>query len=373
MRFSIIINNYNYARFVGQAIESALAVGWEDKETIVVDDGSTDDSRAVIAAYENRIVPVFTANGGQAQAANTGFARSTGEVVIFLDADDMLLPTIAQRVMAAWGPAIAKVQYGMIYVDEALHPLGREWPAYTAGYTPETVSRLMRETGAYLSPPTSGNAWGRNFLQEVFPLPTRDQGLHWIDMYLQKLAPFFGDVVSLTTPQCLYRRHGGNLWDYGVVPGVTVVPQFLYRRHGGNDSGFVRPYQHLARYPALVTQVETVRKLGDELLRSKGRDASIGDGNEYHSKVVLVAKRFFPGRYPERLTTLLMKYWQTAIAAEAGLMRRALLVVWGLAVAAAPRPLAGWIVLHRDSHAMANAKSLRRIAGRAVLRGWFNG
>jgi glycosyltransferase involved in cell wall biosynthesis len=176
VKLSIIINNYNYARFVGQAIESSIAVDWADKEIIAVDDGSTDGSRVVIEAFGDRVIPIFTANGGQARAANIGFARSTGDVVIFLDADDVLLPTVAQQVTAAWRPSVAKVQYSLIYVDTALRPLGRQWPVYTAKHTPELVSRLMRQTGAYLSPPTSGNAWSRDFLREVFPLPNRDQG-----------------------------------------------------------------------------------------------------------------------------------------------------------------------------------------------------
>src|SRR5215207_8868462 len=88
---SIIIANYNYGRFVGQAIDSALAQAWEHKEVIVVDDGSTDESRQVIEPYGRHILPIFKDNGGHGSAFNAGFTRSRGEVVIFLDSDDMLL------------------------------------------------------------------------------------------------------------------------------------------------------------------------------------------------------------------------------------------------------------------------------------------
>src|SRR4051812_16040279 len=89
---SIIINNYNYGHFLRDAIDSALAQTYPCTEVIVVDDGSTDDSREVIAGYGQRVTAVFKENGGQASAFNAGFAASRGEVVVFLDADDTLLP-----------------------------------------------------------------------------------------------------------------------------------------------------------------------------------------------------------------------------------------------------------------------------------------
>ncbi len=277
MRFSIVINNYNYGRFVGQAIESALAVEWLHKEAIVVDDGSTDNSRAVIEAFGDQIIAIFTENGGQAKAVNAGFERSTGDAVIFLDADDLLLPTVAREVMAAWRPGLAKVQYGMIYVDQDLRPLGRHWPVYTERHTPEAIARLMRQTGDYRWSPTSGNAWSREYLKEVLPLPACDEALRITDVYLSKLAPFFGDVVSLKSPQCLYRRHGDN-W-----------------------TSRTSSSRYLERYPRLMRQAETAQGLANELLQRKHRVCLIRDDTEYHAKLALVLKRFFPRRYPGRL------------------------------------------------------------------------
>jgi glycosyltransferase involved in cell wall biosynthesis len=322
IKLSVIIDNYNCGRFVGQAIESALAIDWLDKETIVVDDGSTDDSRKVIESFGERIAAIFTPNGGQARATNAGFERCTGDVVIFLDSDDLLLPTVAQQVMSVWKRGVANVQYPLIYVDEALKPLGRCFPVYTEKNTPEWAARSMRETGAYLASPTSGNAWSRNFLSEVFPLPTREEGLHWIDMYLQKLAPFFGDVISLTTPQCLYRRHGFN-----VSNAVS-----------------------LDRYNGLVDQVETVRRLGNRLLQHKHHGISISCDNEYYAKVSLVAKRFFPNRYGTSVAKLLLRYWRAVLRGDFSARKKTFLVLWSVGVVAAPRPIAGWITLNREGH-----------------------
>src|SRR5687768_1880208 len=92
MRLSVLINNYNYGRYLRQCIDSALSQDWRDFEVIVVDDGSTDMSREIIASYAGSIIPVFKTNGGQASCFNAGFAEATGDIIFMLDADDAFLP-----------------------------------------------------------------------------------------------------------------------------------------------------------------------------------------------------------------------------------------------------------------------------------------
>src|ERR1700689_4315876 len=101
---SIIVDNFNYARFIRAAIDSALAQSYAQVEVIVVDDGSTDNSRDVISSYGNRLSAVFKPNGGHASAFNAGFRASRGSIVMFLDADDALLPTAVEEVVRAWHP-----------------------------------------------------------------------------------------------------------------------------------------------------------------------------------------------------------------------------------------------------------------------------
>src|SRR3954469_17707313 len=102
---SIIIDNYNYGRFIGDAIDSALAQTYANKEVIVVDDGSTDNSREIINGYSGRIQSVFKNNGGQSSALNAGFAASHGDVVYFLDADDVLFPDAVENVIREFNAA----------------------------------------------------------------------------------------------------------------------------------------------------------------------------------------------------------------------------------------------------------------------------
>src|SRR5260370_30307126 len=107
---SIIINNYNYAAFLREAIDSALNQTWSPTEVIVVDDGSTDGSREIIATYGDRILPVMKENGGQNSALNAGFSASRGDVILFVDSDDALLPTAAEAAAGAFRePDVVKV------------------------------------------------------------------------------------------------------------------------------------------------------------------------------------------------------------------------------------------------------------------------
>ena len=91
-RVSVIIPTYNYSQFILDAIKSALAQDIPDLEIIVVDDGSTDNTADVLEPYKNSIKYFYQDNAGLSPARNTGISASTGEFILFLDADDMLGP-----------------------------------------------------------------------------------------------------------------------------------------------------------------------------------------------------------------------------------------------------------------------------------------
>ena len=87
---SIVIPAYNYERFVGRAIDSALDQDYGNIEVIVVDDGSTDRTADVAHRYGPRVRVVEQANQGLAGARNTGIRESSGDLLFFLDADDLM-------------------------------------------------------------------------------------------------------------------------------------------------------------------------------------------------------------------------------------------------------------------------------------------
>ena len=92
MRFSIIIPTYNRAAFLPKAIGSVLAQSFSDWELIIVDDGSTDNTKDVVAQYsDSRITYIFQQNAERSAARNKGIAHSVGEYVLFLDSDDYYL------------------------------------------------------------------------------------------------------------------------------------------------------------------------------------------------------------------------------------------------------------------------------------------
>lgn len=89
---SVIIPTYNCARYLEEAIDSALAQTYPRVEVVVVDDGSTDNTEAVVRSYGPRVRYVHQANAGTPSARNTGVAASTGELIALLDHDDRWLP-----------------------------------------------------------------------------------------------------------------------------------------------------------------------------------------------------------------------------------------------------------------------------------------
>jgi len=97
---SAIIPTYNRAKLVGEAVESVLAQTYRNLEVIVVDDGSSDDTIASLKRYGSRIRVLTQSNAGPAAARNHGIRLSHGELVAFLDSDDLWLPTKIERQVA---------------------------------------------------------------------------------------------------------------------------------------------------------------------------------------------------------------------------------------------------------------------------------
>ena len=230
-RLSVVIANFNYSQFVAAAIESALTVDWPDIEVIVIDDGSTDDSLAVIRRYADRITILEQPNAGQRRATNVAFAHTTGDVVIFLDSDDVLYPAIAREIAAVWRLGLSKVQVQMQRIDSAGVATGGVFPEFSVTPTPAQIRHWMIETTAYPTPPGSGNAYAREFLEQIFPLDGRCGEAS--DSAPLAAAPFLGDVVTVAKPLVGYRLHGTNDSDLMINPIERFPAQVerAYQRH----------------------------------------------------------------------------------------------------------------------------------------------
>jgi glycosyltransferase involved in cell wall biosynthesis len=202
---SIIINNYNYGRYIGNAIDSALLQSYSNIEVIVVDDGSTDDSQALIKEYDGRIRSIFKNNGGQASAYNVGFAASNGEIVTFLDADDILRTDTIYYVVDRFKDGdIVKVQFQLEIIDNEGKPSGIYIPA---GHMPNgAVLDILLRYGGYGSPPASGNVYRRTVLRKIMPIPESNWRIA-ADSVPSLASPFFGHVGSIDKVLGYYRVH----------------------------------------------------------------------------------------------------------------------------------------------------------------------
>jgi glycosyltransferase involved in cell wall biosynthesis len=202
---SVVIVNYNYERYLRGAIDSALDQG-DSVEVIVVDDGSTDGSADLIRSYGGRIIPVLRANAGQGPAFTAGFAAATGEIVCFLDADDLLRPGTLTDALARYAvERYAKLHWPLVEVDETGQPLGGINPPVELPVGDLSDLVAERGPGAYPTPPSSGNAYSRPFLDQVMPVP--DQLRVCADGYLYDLAPLYGPLARLDRPGGAIRFH----------------------------------------------------------------------------------------------------------------------------------------------------------------------
>lgn len=208
MLVSLVIDNYNCERYVRLAVESALAQTHPELEVIVVDDGSQDGSRDILRQYVDRVDLVFKPNGGQQSALNAGFEHTRGEMVIFLDGDDLLHPEAAAAVATRYRPDISRYQWYLEIIDGDGRRSGARIPSRPAEDGDLEARTLSHGPRAYVCPPTSGNAWARSLLEQVMPLPEVHKTN--ADQYLTDTAPLYGRVLTIDRTLGCFRVHGKN-------------------------------------------------------------------------------------------------------------------------------------------------------------------
>jgi len=203
---SVIIPTYNQAHFVAQAVESALAQTHPDVETIVVDDGSTDGTPSVLAAFGDAIRTIRQENKGLPAARNAGFRASRGEYVLFLDSDDVILPEKLARHVALLE---AEPRFGLTYsawqqVDAGgTRVLGQVRPNRQG----HLLADLLRRTCFFFA---SAAVVRRRCLERVGLF---DESLPWgedADVWL-RLARAGYPFGYLDLPLLRYRIHAGSM------------------------------------------------------------------------------------------------------------------------------------------------------------------
>ncbi len=207
---SVIINNYNYGRYVAESIESALNQRYANKEIIVVDDGSTDNSREVISGFGDRIIPIYKNNGGQASAFNAGFAKSRGSLICLLDSDDVFLPTKIEVVLEAFETSPRGWCFHQLqWTDAKLNPIETpQIPYRTGNYDFRIEAR--RGKCRFYPPPTSGLSFSRHLLDQLLPMPEAITIAS--DNYLKQSSLAIESGCFLAEALALQRIHGKNAY-----------------------------------------------------------------------------------------------------------------------------------------------------------------
>jgi glycosyltransferase involved in cell wall biosynthesis len=215
---SILISNYNYGRFIGESIQSALDQTYPNIELIVCDDGSTDDSVSVIEEYlrkDPRVQLIRKENGGQASGFNAAFAASRGEIIALLDSDDRFLPHKIERIVADF-QAHPEAGFGVHRVIRMSADLRRQgvWPMTAPLPFGWYGTRLLQDGGILpFMPPTSGLSLHRDVAERIFPLPLQVPLVSCPDQLITRLAPLITNVTREDEALSEYRLHGEN--NYG--------------------------------------------------------------------------------------------------------------------------------------------------------------
>ncbi len=202
---SIIIPAYNQGHYLGAAVRSVLSQTWPHYEVIVVDDGSTDNTPEIARAFTDpRIRYIRQENRGLSGARNTGIRNATGELVSFLDSDDLFLPEKLALLVEALRaqPNLGMLAGQAIIIDEHGRPTGRSFTTPL----PEDSARLLIWNPLHVGSVLVRRAW----LDRVGPFDETLRSYEDWDMWLRlaRAGCRFGWVDQ---PVSLYRFHRGQM------------------------------------------------------------------------------------------------------------------------------------------------------------------
>jgi glycosyltransferase involved in cell wall biosynthesis len=339
MKLSVIIANHNHADFIGSAISSALAIDWPEKEVIVVDDASTDSSRLVIEGFSGKVAAHYRPKSHQLGAHMFGFEQSTGDVIIFLDADDLLEPEVMREVAKVWRPDASKVQFRMNLIDASNAPLGSAIPQFPPKEDPKRLRRTFLRTMAYTTPPGTGNAYSRNFVRDVFAYsPSIPQS----DAVLLTLAPILGDVLTIRKPLAQYRVHDAS------YSGMQSLDAFKLRARLYQDIEKARLFASVSRQLGLSTRPDPLRYSLNHL--------------QYRLASYLVERSAHPFPDDRMLGLVYRLLFSAAATSQMRLRDRAILMAWTIACALSPPGFRQSFILWRFA-AISRPQTIKALLG----------
>lgn len=214
---SILINNYNYGRYVEEAIASALEQTYSNFEVIVVDDGSQDESASILSRYsDEKLTVIFKPNGGQASAFNAGFAASSGDIICFLDADDYFYSGKVAEIIRLFGshPDIGWIFHKLDYVDALGKLLQTNDPSRKISETQVVDFRSIFAQGQrFTHTIPCGLCFRREVISQILPMP-ESKGVTISDNYIKYASLALSRGLFLTEKLAVQRIHTNNTYTF---------------------------------------------------------------------------------------------------------------------------------------------------------------
>ncbi|AKG20951.1 glycosyltransferase family 2 protein [Calothrix sp. 336/3] len=291
---SIIINNYNYGSHLRQAIDGALNQTYKNVEIIVVDDGSVDNSRDVIASYGNQIIPILKENGGQASALNAGFKASKGDIICLLDSDDIFLSNKAATIVEwfqqnpdidwAFNESFPMTSEDISQLDfESIVNKNTNLSHVEKLSLIDFRNNIISAELPTFTPSTSNLCFSRQLLEKIFPLPEIKgfSGLAICDLYLKYVAVGIGRGYSSKKNLGIFRIHSNNRYTTQEINQKRSIDAEILMMSG---------YCMLVNFPSFIQLSQKLFSKGwANYLRSNNHKIDYSDYiKEYLAKISLI-------------------------------------------------------------------------------------
>lgn len=204
---SVIIPAYNAAWCIQRAVDSVLGQGFRDFELIVVDDGSTDDTVDILAAYGDKLRVIKKGNGGLSSARNAGIRSAHGRYVAFLDADDHWMPSKLEKQVAlmTMRPELAFCSTAALLVDPDHKHMGVWHCASSTMSALETIFSI----NAYVAGSGSAVLIRKDVLIQVGWFDEQLRSLEDIDMWMRLAA--IGGYACIDEPLTVILKRPGSM------------------------------------------------------------------------------------------------------------------------------------------------------------------
>ena len=211
---SVLINNYNNARYIKACVDSVLAQTRPADEIVVYDDGSTDESLAILRGYGDRIRLIEgihdysrKSRASQSNAVYEGFRAARGDWLFLLDGDDLFQPEKIELVRAAVGERrdVSLVQSPCLIVDENGQAKGTYQDVRF--HQSHLRQRIFRENDVDFFYPTSAMVVHRSAMEQIMPLDMTVCPELACDTRIAMCTPLLGEIIVLNEPLAVWRRH----------------------------------------------------------------------------------------------------------------------------------------------------------------------